>query len=132
MVKELQHGENLTNMADELVLPVTYIHGNTSAPTRAKVKKLFSEKVIGTVITTVIWKEGINIPSLDCVINAIGGRGEIQTLQLTGRGLRRTDLKHYVEIIDFLDPYRFLAQHTVMRLQTYAKNGWLNYKEVDR
>ncbi|RLC88870.1 MAG: hypothetical protein DRJ03_01125 [Chloroflexi bacterium] len=125
MVKEIQQGENLVDIAENMGVPVTFLQGSTSAIVRNKVKRLFSEKMIGAVITTVIWKEGINIPSLDCVINACGGRGEIQTLQFTGRGLRRTDLKHTVEVVDFLDPYKFLAQHTVMRLQTYARNGWL-------
>jgi len=77
------------------------------------------------VICTVVWKEGIDIPSLDCVINAAGGKSEIATLQAIGRGLTKIEGKDETEIIDFLDPYKFLAQHAIMRLQIYVKMGWL-------
>lgn len=126
LIKQLEQGEVLSEMASSMNFPIRYINGSTIFNVRNEVKRLFSEKVIGTVVTT-LWKEGINIPSLDCVINGCGGKGEIQTLQMLGRGLRRTELKKTVEIIDFLDPYRFLAQHAVMRLQTYSENGWLDF-----
>ncbi len=45
---------------------------------------LNSKKLMGVVCTTA-WKEGINIPSLDVIINAAGGKSEIATLQNLGR-----------------------------------------------
>jgi superfamily II DNA or RNA helicase len=67
----------------------------------------------------------VNIPSLDCVIFASGGKSDIATLQGIGRGLRTTDEKKTFVIVDFLDPYRFLAQHTIQRLRIYVENNCL-------
>ncbi len=126
LVKEVDHGEILKELAKTLFdLDCTYIQGSTNDTVREEVRIAFSEKKIKVVISTVIWKEGIDIPSLNCVNNASGGKSEIGTLQAIGRGLRVTDEKDEVEIIDYLDPYKFLAQHTVMRLQIYSKCGWL-------
>ena len=126
LVKEIDHGSILKTLGESLFdLDITYIQGSTESDVREQVRKSFSEKEIKVVISTTIWKEGVDIPSLDCVINAAGGKSEIATLQAIGRGLRRTEKKDEVEIIDFLDPYKFLARHTVMRLQIYVKMGWL-------
>ncbi len=126
LVKEIDHGEILKTLGESLFdLDIIYIQGSTESDVREQVRKSFSEKEIKVVICTVIWKEGVDIPSLDCVINASGGKSEIATLQTIGRGLRRTEEKDEVEVIDFLDPYKFLARHTVMRLQIYVKQGWL-------
>jgi superfamily II DNA or RNA helicase len=126
LVKEIDHGKILKTLGKSLFdLDITYIQGSTESDVRERVRKSFSEKKIKIVICTVIWKEGVDIPSLDCVINAAGGKSEIATLQAIGRGLRRTDEKDEVEVIDFLDPYKFLAQHTVLRLQIYVRMGWL-------
>ena len=51
---------------------------------------------IQCVIATVSWVEGVDIPNLTCVINAGGGKSEIQTLQKIGRGLRKTETKDTV------------------------------------
>lgn len=125
MVKELDQGQELLREGQERKMNIVFLQGASPAKAREQVRLVFNRKEIKTVIATAVWKEGIDIPTLDCVINACGGKSEIQTLQALGRGLRVTEEKSTVEIIDFLDPYRYLARHTVMRLQTYVKNRWL-------
>jgi superfamily II DNA or RNA helicase len=125
MVKELDQGHELLREGQERKMNIVFLQGASPAKAREEVRLIFNRKEIKTVIATAVWKEGIDIPTLDCVINACGGKSEIQTLQALGRGLRVTEEKSTVEIIDFLDPYRYLARHTVMRLQTYVKNRWL-------
>jgi superfamily II DNA or RNA helicase len=58
---------------------------------RVIIKNKLINKEVRCVIATTVWREGIDIPSLDCVINAAGGKSEIMTLQGVGRGLRKTD-----------------------------------------
>ncbi|KKM08236.1 hypothetical protein LCGC14_1725860, partial [marine sediment metagenome] len=126
LVKQTDHGDILKTLGESLFdLDITYIQGSTDSDVREKVRVAFDEKKIKVVICTVVWKEGIDIPSLDCVINAAGGKSEIATLQAIGRGLTKIEGKDETEIIDFLDPYKFLAQHAIMRLQIYVKMGWL-------
>ncbi|GAF80554.1 unnamed protein product, partial [marine sediment metagenome] len=126
MVKEIEHGENLIEMADTVGLEdIIFIQGKTEGEQRQKVKEALHSKKIKVVIVTSIWREGINIPSLDCIVNAMGGKSEITTLQAIGRGLRTFKGKEEVEILDFVDCHRYLAEHFTRRLQIYIQNNWL-------
>lgn len=125
MIKEKDHGKNIMANAAITGLPITYIHGGTPGKDRRRVQELLTNRQIGCVMTTDIWREGVDIPTLNVVVNACGGKAEIGTLQAVGRGARRTAEKDRVEVIDCLDPYRYLAEHTVRRLQIYNEKGWL-------
>jgi superfamily II DNA or RNA helicase len=125
MVKDIEHGYKLEKMAEKVFMPAIFLQGKTPAAIREQVRDLFNRKKVLTVITTAIWKEGVNIPSLNCIINACGGKSELAVLQAIGRGLRRTEDKKTVLIVDFLDPYRYLAQHTISRMTVYVQNNWL-------
>ncbi|MBU0778255.1 DEAD/DEAH box helicase family protein [Patescibacteria group bacterium] len=102
-------------------IDISFVQGVTETETREKIKKELQSKKTKCVICTNVWREGINIPSLDCVIFAMGGKSDIATLQSIGRGLRTSEGKKQILIIDFLDPYRYLAQHCIQRLQLYSK-----------
>jgi len=126
MVKEIQHGLNIQELAKKIFdLDIEFIKGSTDSETRNLTKNAFIKKKVKAVISTAVWREGINIPSLNCTINAIGGKSEIMTLQAVGRGLTKIEGKNHAEIIDFLDPYRYLAEHCVQRLSIYKNNGWI-------
>lgn len=77
-------------------------------------------------VATTSWREGVDIPQLNAVVNSGGGKSEIQTLQGVGRGLRKTDDKNEVVIIDFLDLKHFhLIRQLGERLSTYSDMRWL-------
>lgn len=126
LVKEIVHGEILQGMGHDVFgMDIEFVQGKTEAEVRESVKVALKSKEVSCVIATAVWREGVDIPSLDCVINACGGKSEIMTLQGISRGLTKTEDKEEVEIIDFLDPYTYLARHTIMRLKIYVENKWL-------
>lgn len=126
LVKEIEHGDLLEKMARDLFdIDCLFVQGKTETDIREKIRDLFNKKKVKVVICTAVWKEGIDIPSLDTVINAASGKSEIATLQTIGRGARIVKGKTEVEIIDFLDPYKYLSQHAIMRLSIYVKENWL-------
>lgn len=125
MVKEIEHGNQLLKLLKQVKIKSEFVRGSTESENREKIKNLLNRKKIKCVIATAVWREGIDIPSLDCVINACGGRSETMTLQSIGRGLRKTNEKSEVEIIDFLDPYKYLAEHAIQRISIYSKNNWI-------
>jgi len=128
LIKEIEHGEQILKLAKLSGLKAQFVHGGTVGEQREAVAGLLNDKKVFCVIASVIWKEGIDIPSLDHVVNAFGGKGEIPTVQVPGRG-QRTDKgkKSVFYVTDFLDPYKFLSQHAVFRLQIYKSKGWLNH-----
>jgi len=125
IVKEIQHGDNITDMIRMKGHKCSFVQGNTSGEIRDAVKEQLEQKGIKIVVCTAVWKEGVNIPSLNCVINAAGGKSEISTLQAIGRGLRSVPGKKEIVIYDFLDPYKYLAQHAIQRIAIYVEAGWI-------
>jgi superfamily II DNA or RNA helicase len=115
----------LKDLLERSKVKVSFVHGTTEGKTRQQVKEALIKKKTKVVISTAVWREGIDIPSLDCVVNACGGKSEIMTIQAIGRGLRKTDEKGEVEIIDFLDPYRYLAEHAIQRMNVYYREQWI-------
>jgi superfamily II DNA or RNA helicase len=121
MVNKIEHGENISKLGN-----FRFIRGATSQDSRDLAKKALISKRLKVLITTCIWREGINIPSLDVVVNAGGGKSEIATLQQIGRGLRKTDEKSTVTIVDFFDPsHNYLISHFGERITLYMENDWL-------
>jgi len=125
MVREIHHGELLYEILKNLGGEPKFVQGGTDTETRELVKKSLNENLAEIVISTAIWYEGVNIPSLCVIINGCGGRSDIRTVQIVGRGLRTTEDKTEIIIIDFLDPYKYLAQHAIQRIRIYVENGWM-------
>jgi superfamily II DNA or RNA helicase len=127
-VKALAHGEILESMLEGRA---DYVHGGTSSEQRNKVKTLLNSKMGKLiVISSPIWDEGVNIPTLDAIIIASGGRSEIKAVQKVGRGLRKTDEKESVTIIDFWDmSHTYLKRHSKERMKVYEEKGWIIKRE---
>ena len=126
VVERIDHGELILKELERAGLKkVPFVQGSTDKSKRIKVKKQLLDKEIYIVICTRVWKEGINIPTLDHVILASGMKDEKQVIQALGRGLRVTEKKTRVKLTDFLDPYRFLSEHSIARLHIYRRNKWM-------
>lgn len=128
MLVDVIHGQSLSiqKIAKGIYdLDILIVQGSTENDIRERTKKSLQDKTGMAVICTSIWNEGVNLPSLDTVIWAAGGKSDIKSLQGIGRGLRKTADKHEFTVVDFLDPYKYLSGHCIMRLQTYVENGLL-------
>jgi len=125
-VNKIAHGENIERICFEEGIPVTFVQGSSTIDVRERVKNELNKGITKAVISTTVWKEGINIPNLGNVINMAGGKSEIATLQGIGRGLRKTSDKSHVMIYDFFDPgHPYLIAHFGERLCLYMDMGWL-------
>ena len=126
-VNRLEHGENLVALFKEVGgCYVPFVRGDMKPVERKNVKESLLSKKRKVAIATTAWKEGINIPSLNVVFNAGGGKDELPVLQTIGRGLRRTDEKDKVIIYDIFDPsHNYLISHFGQRITLYMDNGWL-------
>ena len=125
LITEVQHGHILLDMACQLGLASKFVQGATKSRDRDEIKALLDSKAVDNVICTNVWKEGIDIPTVGTIILAGGGKSAIGVLQGVGRGLRTAEGKDTAEIVDFLDPYRYLAEHAIARITVYAQKGWL-------
>lgn len=123
-ITKIEHGENLMAVAKNSCLPITFVQGSTEGDVREYLRNLLHEKKIMNILATTVFTEGVNIPSIDCIILAGGGKSELRLLQTIGRGLRRTKDKQKVLIIDFVDSAKYISEHFCERLNVYLEKGW--------
>jgi len=128
LVVKIEHGDNLVRMASILYpdLDITFVRGSTDTAARESLKDAMEIGHKRFVIATAVFREGISIKNVHMVINACGGKSELQLIQGIGRGLRTTDTKSEVTIIDFCDAsHKYLQAHSLDRLWVYIDQGWL-------
>jgi superfamily II DNA or RNA helicase len=126
LVTKIAHGYNIMTQLREIFVSAHFVHGETPSETRDRVKQGLIAKTTKCVVATTVWKEGINIPSLNVCINASGGKSEISTLQSVGRSLTKVEGKEHAVIVDFFDPgSRYLIAHFGERMELYFEQGWM-------
>jgi superfamily II DNA or RNA helicase len=126
LIRMIEHGENLMEIARKIRMDAHFIHGETEIEMREQMRAAMNRKDIKCIIASTIWKEGVDIPSLDVVMIADGGMKEGATMQKIGRGLRKTGEKDTVIIVDFFDPsHEYLIKHFGYRCTFYFEKGWL-------
>jgi superfamily II DNA or RNA helicase len=123
--KLLEHADLLEVMLIDKGVNCKIVNGAVSGQLREELRSELQNKQIQCIIATSAWKEGINLPSLNCVINGAGYLSSTPIIQMAGRGLRVSEGKDEALIVDFLDIGRYLSDHCVERLQTYKELGWL-------
>lgn len=127
MVEEKLHGNILLGMLDVLFPGVfVFLHGDIPGLEREAERSRFEHGERKGVIATRVWGEGVDIRSIGVVINAVGGESEIAAIQRFGRGLRVTDEKRTVDLVDFIDlNHPWFQKHSLKRIMYYSKWGWL-------
>jgi len=114
-----EHG----GVLQELMPHAFFMSGDTKVEDRKMMLEDFKAKKTRILISTVI-NEGVNIPSMDVIIMAGGGKSNKQTIQRVGRALRKAKGKEEAKIIDFYDADKgMLERHSKARLRTYKKEA---------
>ncbi|HDH91490.1 MAG TPA: DEAD/DEAH box helicase, partial [Candidatus Aenigmarchaeota archaeon] len=112
LVQNIEHGKILSEL-----LNTTFLSGEESTSVRKEITKKFSSKQIKTLVATTIFDEGIDMPRLDAVILAAGGKSPIRCIQRIGRSMRVAQNKNHAVIIDFYDTsHKHLTRHSAERL----------------
>lgn len=136
-VKELIHGDMLTKTLKARGVKAEFVWGKHKVQMRQAAIRRLVHGDVDVLVCNVIFQEGIDIPELQSVVIASGGKGAIMVLQDVGRGMRRHSsdgkvTKTEFDVIDFADrgcgcmvPNRhrgcnWLEKHTRKRLAAYA------------
>jgi len=119
IVKHIRHGEILKNMLNK---SGKFVSGKSDKNYRMQV---YSELKSGTsdiITASLIYKEGIDIDTIDNLIYAVGEKAPITILQVLGRGLRKREGKEVLNYYDFLDTNcRYTIKHTNQRIKIYER-----------
>jgi superfamily II DNA or RNA helicase len=114
LVTQIDHGEKLLELFDEY--ETTKLNNHTIVFMTGKSKDRDRDmNQYSIIIATGIYDEGYDLPSLDCLILAAGGKSSIKLTQRIGRVLRLTPGKEPAHIYDFVDRIKYLNTHYVKR-----------------
>jgi len=124
LVKTVAHGRNIQGIAENQGQTIEMIDGPTSKKDRASAcARMVRNKSI--LIATGIYDEGIDIPELQTIILAAGGKSSGKNLQRLGRGLRKSKGKSSLNVIDFFDETRPLDIHSLERCKLWKNQGYI-------
>lgn len=132
-VTYIKHGNILEQMLRTLVGDdVRFVSGQINSTDRKGLPEEFEAGTFKIAIATTCWGEGLNLPSVDVLINAKGGESKVATLQIAGRALRITATKTKALVLDVLDTgCRFFQKHAKSRIEALQSEG-LEVKFVDQ
>lgn len=125
MVKNIDHGRLLKEMAKQEGLNIPFVSGKDSSTYRNALLEDMRAGRQKAVICSTIWDQGVDIDNLRTIILAAGGKGQVKQLQRLGRGLRKAQGKSEVEVVDFYDPFpKWLRQHSNQRKSLWESQGF--------
>jgi superfamily II DNA or RNA helicase len=125
-VKQVNHGKILKDRMEREGLKVDFVWGQKATSQRKAAIERLVRTDIDVLICSVIFQEGTDIPELESVLIAAGGKSVIATLQRIGRGMRMTAGKgNTFEVWDIEDSgVDALARHSRARRRAYEKEGY--------
>jgi DNA excision repair protein ERCC-3 len=124
-VEQLRHGRELRHRLEKAGINCDFVFGADDTGRREAVVQRLVRGEIDVLVTSAIFQEGIDIPSLRSVVVGCGGKSTIATLQRIGRGMRVTPGKSTFEVWDVLDQgQKWLEKHAKARLRAYEREGY--------
>lgn len=106
-------------------LRIAVLHGGHATAARSAAKRDLRSGVLEVVLATPIWDDSIDLPELDTVVLAAGGRSGVRVLQRIGRALRRVPGKDAAIIHDFDDlGHRYVVKHSAERQRACKREGF--------
>ncbi len=114
IVQRLEHGRTLA-----AAIGCPFMHGEEPTDVRQDALDSLGSGRIKCLVATTIFDEGVNVPSIGCLILAAGGKSEIQFMQRIGRGMRLSDGKDFLLVHDFFDENnKHTRNHSIERIET--------------
>ena len=117
LVSKIKHGEIL----QKLIPGSIFLQGKDTSDLRIKTLKDLKDKKLMCLITT-LGNEGLDIPNLDAVVIAAGGKSAIlifQRLRCLTPYKTDTEEKKNAIVVDFLDANKYLRSHSNKRKRLY-------------
>jgi len=134
-VRTKLHQQELVRMIKDCV----YVNDETDAQTANNDLTKLRNGLVDTLVSTPIYRQGVDIPEIATVINAAGGKATIDVIQKVGRGsrIRQVDgsTKDTFEVYDICDTdcgcegelhrgCKWVREHSTSRRKAYEEFGY--------
>ena len=131
LVQRIDHGKILGKILEGLdpknKIPHQFISGKETSGIRREALDKFKRGDLKVLISSTILDEGVDVPSIEGLVLAGGGKAKIGSLQRIGRGLRTGGKFPDLRVLDCADmTHHYLAEHSLRRLKIYRKEKVFN------
>lgn len=121
LVNRIEHGE----MLNELIPDSFFLHGSVDSDMRKeKLDEFKGDSPMVLIGMMKIMGVGMNIPSLDIIINAAAQSSHTDTVQSIGRACRLSDGKKQAYMIDFFDESPMFKAASRKRMKYLRAEGY--------
>lgn len=127
LVKNIEYGQKIYKLIQEQVQTNIYwIDGSMPLKERDDIilKCKMNDDPYIIITNFQIFSVGINIPNLNLVAMVDAGKSKITVAQTIGRGVRKTQYKSKVSILDCSCDLKYGAKHGQKRKQLYQDEGF--------
>lgn len=125
IIDRIKQGAYLSSELAGRDIKAKFLSGQNKGRIRKDALDDFRAERLKVVIATSIFDEGVDVPAIEVLILAAGGKSWERQLQRVGRALRRKEGENVVDIVDFLhDGNRYLSKHSAGRLELYEKEAF--------
>jgi len=122
LVTAIKHGEMLTEMMSAAGIPTVFLSGKDKVDFRKEVLNDIRSKTLRSLVATSIADEGLDLPSLDAINLAGGGRSSTKVYQRIGRSLRPTPGKTEGLVADYyIHGHKTVQEHAEVRERMYKR-----------
>ncbi len=123
-VKDIKHGKGFAASLRARGVSSDFVWGSASLGTRQAAVRRLERGDVEALVSSVIFQEGVDIPTLRSVVVASAGKSIIAALQRIGRGMRPAPGKDTFEVWDVADEGdAWLERHAKARRRAYQREG---------
>ena len=120
LVTHIEHGELLARKSGGI-----FSSGEHTTKHRMNVLDDMRKGIFGVYIASTIFDEGVDVPAINTLILAGGGKSGLKLLQRLGRGLRYKPGENVLKVHDFIDETnKYLMKHSEDRIDVYVEEGF--------
>ena len=119
LVTQINHGNEIADIIREHGIEVSFISGKSGMKKRKQAIQDMRDGKISLLIASTIADVGLDIPRLQCIVEAGAGKSSVTALQRLGRIMRPFEGKHNCTFITYRDTAPFICQHIDKKLSIW-------------
>jgi superfamily II DNA or RNA helicase len=118
LFRDIKHGRMLEEMLPDGIR-YEMVTGALAMDERERIKSQFKAGKIDLVLASSVFDQGIDLPALDALVLAGGGKSTAKALQRIGRVIRAAPGKTDALVLETWDQSHFVKKHSSARYEAY-------------
>lgn len=130
LVTQIKHGQILEEILNKFSCPAIFISGKSGMKKRKQAIEDMRSGVRSIMIASTIADVGLDIPRLQCIVEAGAGKSSVTALQRLGRIMRPFEGKEDCLFITYRDTAPFICQHVDKKIEIWRTESEFIIKEI--